>query len=123
MFKKLFRMVVFSALAILLTQLWNKGFIFQLNIRNLLISSVIIASIYYLIVPLAKKVLFPFNILTLGLLPTLIYCFLFYFFTLKAGWIEIKPWSFIKTPISYPINVILSAVSISSLINLMEFLL
>lgn len=133
MLKKIFRMVIFSGISLYLTGLWNKGFMIKPDPKYFLISALIVAGIYYLVVPVAKVILFPLNLLTLGILPTLIYFFLFYFFTSKYAWVNVKEWTFPginiglliihKTSINSFVNVILSAVSVSTFINLLEFIL
>ncbi|MCS6956825.1 MAG: phage holin family protein [Patescibacteria group bacterium] len=131
--KKFFRMIIFSATAIYLTSLWNKGFIINLDFFSFLKASLFIALVYYLIVPVSKIILLPLNFLTLGLVSIVFYVVLFYLFFSNFGLIIIKPWYFsggkffnlIITPvnISYLANIFLSAFSISTIINLLEKIL
>lgn len=131
--KKLFRMVVFSAIAIYLTSLWNKGFIIHSDWQAFLKAAIIVALVYYLIIPITKIILLPFNILTLGLVSTLVYFFLFYFFTNKFNLIQINPWVFSgisflginiqKVNISSLGNIILSSLSVSTIISFLERIL
>ncbi len=126
-------MAIFSALALYLTTLWNKGF--QIGNEPIMIvkSIIVIAILFYLIVPITKLVLLPLNILTMGLVGVIVYFFLFYFIVSRWPLIIIKGWIFPgltiagltvhKTIISYFFNVILSALSISIVINFLEALI
>lgn len=128
--KKIFRMIIFSGIAIYLTSLWNKGFILNLDLVSFLKTSIIIAVVYYFVVPFSKIVLLPLNIITFGLISTIFYGLLFYFLFKNLDLISIKGWNFgggkflnfIITPfnISYLLNIFLSAFSISTIINLLE---
>ncbi|MBI5127510.1 phage holin family protein [Candidatus Roizmanbacteria bacterium] len=131
--KKIFRKIVFSGIAIYVTSLWNKGFIIQNDWMFYLKASLVIASIYYLIVPVSKLVLLPLNIITLGLVSVVFYALVLYFFMDKFSLIQIKPWDFdglklfgmIITPlkINQLTNIFLSAFSISTIINSLEKIL
>jgi len=126
-------MIVFSAVAIFLTSLWNRGFSVESNWVIYLKASALIAAIYYLIVPISKLVLLPLNILTLGSISVIVYCFLFYFLSRYFSLMDIKAWefsgmqifglSFGKGGISQLTNVFLSAISVSTIINLFERLI
>ncbi|GAB4218852.1 MAG: hypothetical protein Fur009_2030 [Candidatus Microgenomates bacterium] len=131
--KKIFRMIVFSAVAIFITSLWNKGFIIQNNFLIYLKASLLIALVYYLIVPLTKIILLPLNILTLGLVSVIFYGVLFYLVFNNIGLITIKAWYYgggklfniiiMPMDISFLANIFLSSFSISTIINLLEKLL
>jgi len=131
--KKAFRMVFFSLCAILITSLWNKGFVIDYDWFVVVKSAILIAAIFYLIIPLSKVILLPLNILSLGLVSTIVYCFIFYFLSRYFSLIEIKSWIFDggsllgitigKINISQISNVFISALSISTIINLLEKIL
>ncbi len=131
--KKIFRMIIFSALAIYLTSLWNKGFVVPLNLSDFFQGVIVIAIIYYFINPLTKIVLLPLNILTLGMVSFIAFFIIFYFFVSSFSFIEIKEWVFPginwygfnleKMDINYLGNLILSSLSISLIINSFEKLL
>jgi len=131
--KKIFRMIVFPLSAIYITSLWNKGFIIKLDFMSLLTAVIVISIIWYILLPISKIVLFPIQILTMGLVSTIVYFLLFYFFVSKFSFIDIKSWVFpgvsllgiviAKTQISFIANVLISSLSISSIINLEESLL
>lgn len=131
--KKILRMFIFSAVAIFLTSLWNHGFIIKNDLSIYLKASLLIAAIYYLIVPVSKLILLPLNILTLGLVSIIFYCFLFYFLSHYFSLIDIKSWTFsgisafgltIGTiKLSQVVNVFISAISVSTIINLFEHIL
>ena len=131
--KKIFRMIVFPLSAIYITSLWNKGFIIKLDFMSLLTAVIVISIIWYILLPVSKIVLFPIQILTMGLVSTIVYFLLFYFFVSKFSFIDIKSWVFpgvsllgiviAKTQISFIANVLISSLSISSIINLEESLL
>lgn len=130
--KRVSRMLIFSAIAIYLTSLWNEGFIVNFNPYIFIRTVVLIALFYYLIMPLTKLVLLPINILTLGLISTVIYFLLFYFFITRFSLIKIEPWKFtgftynsiIVKPmeVNYITNVLLSSASLSFLINILELI-
>jgi len=126
-------MIIFSALAIYLTSLWNKGFVVPLNLSDFFQGVIVIAIIYYFINPLTKIVLLPLNILTLGMVSFIAFFIIFYFFVSSFSFIEIKEWVFPgiswygfnleKMDINYLGNLILSSLSISLIINSFEKLL
>ncbi|MCX7955975.1 MAG: phage holin family protein [Patescibacteria group bacterium] len=131
--KKIFRMIIFSATAIYLTSLWNKGFVINFDFFSFLKASLFIALAYYLIIPTSKIIFLPLNFLTLGLFSVIFYALILYFFSNNFGLITIKSWyfsgekflNFIITPmnINYLVNIFLSAFSISTIINLLEKIL
>jgi len=131
--KKIFRMLIFSALAIYITSLWNKGFVISSNWKIIVQTAFILGIAYYLVVPICKLIFLPLNLLTLGLASIVIYFLVFYFALTKFTQININEWifpgiSFVgitinKTNVSYPLNVLLSAISVSTIINLLEILL
>ncbi len=126
-------MAIFSALALYLTSLWDKGFQIGSEPATIVKSVIVIAILFYLIVPITKLVLLPLNILTMGLIGVIVYFFLFYFIVSRWPLVTIKNWVFPgltaagltvhKTTISYFFNVILSALSISIIINFLEALI
>lgn len=128
--KKIFRMIIFSGIALYLTSLWNKGFIINFDLVSFLKTSIIIAVVYYFVVPFSKIVFLPLNIITFGLVSTIFYGLLFYFLFKNLDLVSVKAWyfgggkflNFIITPIniSYLLNIFLSAFSISTIINLLE---
>ena len=77
--KKIFRMIIFSGVAIFLTSLWNSGFIIASDPMIYLKAALIIAAVYYLIIPISKIILLPLNILTLGFVSVIFYAAVFYF--------------------------------------------
>lgn len=128
--KKIFRMIIFSAVAIFFTALWNKGFIIKMDPIIYLKASLVIAFIYYLITPVSKIILLPLNIITLGLFSTIFYAVIFYFLLSHFNLINIKEWVFHgtkllgitigETKISSLANIFISSFSISTIINLLE---
>ena len=128
--KRLFRMVIFSGVAILLTSLWNKGFVIKSDPTIYLKASLIIAAVYYLIVPVSKLILLPLNILTLGSVSVIFYAAIFYFLLNRFNLINISQWvlpqmklfeiTIGKMEISGLSNVFISSLSISTIINLLE---
>lgn len=131
--KKLFRMVVFSALAIYLTSLWNKGFILPNTLSMFIKATLAITIIYYLVLPISKLVLLPLNIITLGMMSFLVYLFALHLLNSGFNFITIKDWVFAgasflgltvpKTSINYLFNLVLSSFSISFVINFLEQIL
>jgi len=131
--KKLFRMLVFPFLAIMFTSLWNKGFILPGNVNELIKLILLMAFIYYLLVPLSKIVLFPINLLAFGLGSFLVYLLSFYLLDTYFSLLSIESWQFPgfsfyflsipKANVSYLMNLILSSLSVSSIINILETIL
>ena len=128
--KKIFRMIIFSVVAIFLTSLWNKGFIIKEDPMIYLKAALIIAAVYYLIVPVSKLILLPLNILTFGLVSIVFYALIFYFLLNRFNLISIEEWIFPgakilgitlgKIKISETSNIFVSSFSISAIINLLE---
>ncbi len=123
-------MVVFSGFALLFTAWWNKGFIISYTPRDLLENALLIGILFYLIVPFMKIILLPLQFLTFGLISFIIAVLLLAFISSRFGLVEVKEWIFPgiqlmgvripKTQVSYIANLILSALSLSSVINLLE---
>src|SRR3990167_9890017 len=90
--KKILRMIIFSLVAIFLTALWNKGFVIKADPMIYLKASLIIAAVYYLIVPVSKLILLPLNILTLGSVSVIFYAAIFYFLLNRFNLINISQW-------------------------------
>lgn len=107
-------------IALYLTSLWNGGFSINFDIWTYVKAALISAAIYYLIRPLAKLVLLPLNILTLGLVSVAVYCLLFYLITSYFSLIAIAGWTFQNYEISQTANIFISAISVSTIINLLE---
>ena len=123
-------MIIFSGVAIFLTALWNKGFIVKDDPMIYLKAALIIAAVYYLIVPASKLVLLPLNILTFGLVSVVFYAAIFYFLLNRFNLVSIEEWVFPgakmlgitlgKIKISSTANIFVSSFSISTVINLLE---
>lgn len=131
--KRIFRMVIFSAAALFFTALWNRGFILPSNIGMFVTSVLALAFIIYIIIPISKVILLPFNIITLGLLSFIVFLLIFHFSTYHFHFFVVSAWDFpgfrflfITLPpahIPYWGNLVLSSVSISGIINILEQLL
>ncbi len=131
--KTILRMILFSAFAIYLTAFWNKGFIPPAQWQPFLEATLIIAVICYLVKPISKVVLLPLNLLTFGLVSVVFFAFLFHILNQKFPLIKIKAWHFPgmtlfkfslqSMVISYPINLVLSSVSVSAIISILEKLI
>lgn len=131
--KKIFRMIIFSGVAMFLTALWNKGFVIKLDPIIYLKAALIIAAVFYLIAPASKMVLLPLNILTFGLISVIFYSAIFYLLLNRFDLISIKDWIFpgakilgielTKVKVSATSNIFVSSLSISTIINLLEKIL
>lgn len=110
-------------IALYLTTLWNGGFFIIQDGWVYLKAGLVSAAIYYLVRPLAKLILLPLNIITLGLVSVAVYCLLFYFFTSFFSLISITDWTFQSYQISQTANIFVSAISVSIIINLLEHIL
>ncbi len=123
-------MLLFAALALYLTALWNKGFVYSPNWLSFLELTVLLALMSYLIIPLSKIVLFPVHLLTFGLLSVGGYMLLFYFVGKYTDIIAVDSWVFSgfslggmaiqKVSFSQMGNLFVSALSISAIINTLE---
>lgn len=128
--KKIFRMIVFSGVAIFFTALWNKGFIIKADPWVYLKAVLVITAVYYLIIPVSKLVLLPLNLITFGLVSMIFYAFVFYFLLNNFNLINIKEWTFSgiellgitlgEIKVSSLANIFVSSFSISTIINLLE---
>ena len=128
--KKIFRMIVFSAVAIFLTALWNKGFVIKPEPMIYLKAALVLTTVYYLIIPVSKLILLPLNLLTFGLVSVIFYAFIFYFLLNNFNLINIHEWvfsgvkflgiTFGEIKISGLANIFVSSFSISTIINLLE---
>lgn len=126
-------MFVISACALFFTAYWNKGFILPTDFATLILAVVLLALVFYVLVPLSKVVLLPLNVVTLGLVSFLVYIALLHFSSVSYRIFEVTSWNspntnllFMQIPsfeISYLVNLVLSSVSLSSIINLLELLL
>lgn len=126
-------MILFSAAALFITALWNKGFILPSNVGLFCTSVLALAFIIYIIIPISKIVLLPFNIITLGLLSFVVFLLIFHFSTMRFHFFDVKAWDFPglsiffltipKTHVPYWFNLVLCSASISSIINVLEQLL
>ncbi len=126
-------MIIFSSFALILTSLWNKGFILPSDLITFFVASLTLALVFYIILPLSKIILLPLNIITLGLVTFVVYLVILHFSGASLHLFEITEWNFqglniafISIPkmhISYLGNLVLSSVSISSIINVFEQLL
>lgn len=131
--KKIFRMFLFSLVALYVTSVWNKGFLLHSDWTTLLKAAFAVALIYYVIVPVSKIVLLPINLLTLGLASTIVSLFLLYLLSHSFHLIDIKEWTFggisllgmtiQKMHISGGWNLVLSSISISVIVQSLEKLL
>jgi len=126
-------MIIFSGVAILLTALWNKGFVIKLDPIIYLKSALIIAAVFYLVAPVSKMILLPLNILTFGLISVIFYSAIFYLLLNRFNLIHIKDWVFpgakilgielTKIKVSATSNIFISSLSISTIINFLEKIL
>jgi len=128
--KKIFRMIIFSGVAIFVTALWNKGFVIKSDPMIYFKAALIISAVYYLIIPVSKLILLPLNLLTFGLVSVVFYAAIFYLLLNRFDVIGIEEWVFPgakilgitlgKIKISGTSNIFVSSFSISAIINLLE---
>lgn len=126
-------MIILSAISLYLTSLWNRGFILPSDLRTFALAALILALVLYVIVPLSKIILLPLNILSLGLISFLVFIILLHLGNVTFHFFDVRSWTFpglsilfVTIPslkISYVLNLVLSSVSISSIINVLELLL
>ena len=121
-------MIIFSALALIVTSFWNKGF--QIHLNTFFAATIVLALAFYLIVPASRIVLLPLNIITFGLMSFLVYLAILHLSSDAFRLFTNTSWTFpgasvlfVSVPriqIPYFGNLVLSSVSISSIINLLE---
>lgn len=130
--KKILRSIVFSAISLYLTTLIVRGFIVKTDFKSYALAVLILAMVYYFVVPLTKLILLPLNILTLGLISTIAYIFIFNYVISYFGFVSIQSWSFPganvygfiipKLGFNYLGTLITAAILYSGIINLAETL-
>ncbi len=86
-------MLLFASIALYLTALWNKGFIYSPDWVQFAQIVVLLAFVSYLVVPLSKIILFPIHLLTFGLLSIACYMLLFYLVGKYSDMATIKSWT------------------------------
>ena len=128
--KKILRMIIFSGVAIFLTALWNKGFAIKQDQMIYLKAALLIAAVYYLVLPISKLILLPLNIISLGLVSVIFYSAVLFFLFDRFSLITVKEWTFPglkffslvvnEMKISRTLNIFISSFSISAIINLLE---
>ncbi|PIP63819.1 hypothetical protein CO165_04405 [Candidatus Roizmanbacteria bacterium CG_4_9_14_3_um_filter_33_18] len=128
--KKILRMIIFSGVAIFLTALWNKGFVIKQDPMIYLKTALLIAAVYYLVLPISKLILLPLNIISLGLVSVIFYSVVLFFLFDRFNLITVKEWTFSglkffslvvnEMKISRTLNIFISSFSISTIINLLE---
>ncbi|MEK7522795.1 MAG: hypothetical protein AAB569_04380 [Patescibacteria group bacterium] len=128
--KKILRMIIFSGVAIFLTALWNKGFAIKQDPMIYLKAALLIAAVYYLVLPISKLILLPLNIISLGLVSVIFYSAVLFFLFDRFSLITVKEWTFPglkffslvvnEMKISRTLNIFISSFSISAIINLLE---
>lgn len=131
--KHLFRMVIFSGISLFLTTLIIKGFLVKQGPEAFIITTILLAIIYFIINPITKLILLPLNILTLGIVSIVAYILLFNFilgrFDLASfhAWIfSGYKWGLLNIPsihLNYMTTVASSAILYSLIINLLMKLL
>jgi uncharacterized membrane protein YvlD (DUF360 family) len=133
MFKKLFRMIVFSGIALILTSLIIRGFKPDMSLQPFLLTACALGIFYYVINPLFRIILLPVNLLTLGFISFIVYILLFAFVVNRFGFVIIEPWVFIggnffgflipTIESNYFLTLVSSSLLYSFFINVLEFLL
>lgn len=131
--KTIIRMLIFSGVSLYLTSLWNKGFIIPSSTLIFIQAMAAFAVVYYLILPLAKLILLPLNIITLGLASFFVFLFALHLVSSLFGFVTITAWTFQglswsgiviqKTSIGYFWNLVLSSLSLSVIIQVLEKLI
>lgn len=131
--KTIIRMLIFSGVSLYLTSLWNKGFVIPSTPLVFIQAMAAFAVVYYLILPVAKIILLPLNIITLGFASFVVFLFVLHLVSSLFGLVAIKPWEFPgaswlgvviqKTAIGYFGNLVLSSLSLSVIIQVLEKLI
>ena len=127
--KQIIKTVVFTALALYVTSLWNSGFTIPHTLTSILITTLVTALCFRIILPISKIILFPFQILTFGLIGFCVSMFCFHIMS-ELSLIHVTPWIYKggnvvgiivgKFSVSYLLNLALSALSVSVIIQITE---
>jgi len=130
MFRHFFRIFIFSCFALFLTSFWNKGFVIPDSVPLFGKAALMLTIIFVLIRPLIKIIFLPLNILTLGLFNFAAYLFILNLLSTSYHFFGVHSWHFpgfslfvVTIPpmaISSFWNLVLSSVSLSSIINLLD---
>ncbi len=128
--KKIFRMIIFSCIALYLVSIINKGFLISTDLNTFFQTALLIAFAYYLVVPISKLILLPINIISFGLVSFGVFVLFIYILSSHFGLISIKDWVFqggnffgvTINPIvfNYSGNLVLSSLLISAIIKILE---
>ncbi len=121
--KRIIRTLIFSATSLYLTSLWNKGVVLSFKPTDFIILVLALVALNYIINPLMKVILFPFNLITLGTISLIVYFFLFHLLVQYFSIIKVTAWTFNGFYINYYLNLALTAISISFIINFLELCL
>lgn len=124
------RVFIFSCFALFLTSYWNKGFILPETVEQFGKTALVLTIVFVLIRPLAKVIFLPLNILTLGIFNFVFYLFVLHVMANSYHLFTIREWAFgglnlfsivfPPSPVSYGMNLVLSSVSLSSIINILD---
>lgn len=124
------RIFIFSCFALFLTSYWNKGFILPETVEQFGKTALVLTLVFVLIRPLAKVIFLPLNVLTLGIFNFVFYLFVLHVMANSYQLFTINEWAFgglnmlsiviPASPISYGMNLVLSSVSLSGIINVLD---
>lgn len=128
--KHVVRIFIFSCFALFLTSYWNKGFLLPATADVFGKSALALTIVFVLIRPLAKIIFLPLNLLTLGLFNFVLYLFMLHVLSSSYHLFGVEPWTFErlqflslvipKTYLSYTMNLVLSSISLSGIINALD---
>ncbi len=128
--KKISRMLIFSGLSIFTLTLFNPSFKVLGDFRNFIYLTILVAIVYYLLIPVLKLIFLPINILTLGFFSFILYVFIFNLAINYLHLASITSWDFPGFSSEFLIvprlvinefyNRILSAFYVSFFISLLE---
>jgi uncharacterized membrane protein YvlD (DUF360 family) len=126
-------MVIFSGLSLYFTTLVISGFKIKGGAEAFIITTILLAIIYFIINPLTKLILLPLNLITLGLVSVVAYILLFNFVLGRFELASFHSWTFPgfkygllsvpKIPFNYMATIAGSAILYSLIINLLMKLL
>ncbi len=128
--KRVIRIFIFCVFALFLTSYWDKGFILPATNINLIKASISLTILFVIVRPLMKIIFLPLNLLTFGLFSFFVYVFFLHILSSMYGLFSIHPWQFQgisflvihipSTHITYLQNLVLSSLSLSSIINVLD---
>lgn len=128
--KYLLRLLIFNVFSLWLTSQILPAFIIPQGWYHILIAGFVFSLIMVIVRPILKILFIPLNILTFGLLSWCINVIVLLIFTICVPQVQVLPWTFSgiqvlgfvipQLRISYGMNLILSSLTITTIVNILH---